>query len=64
VFQRESFLNNIFRKYIREALKLYITGWEKLRKLYNVIHLVSKSIVLDNCDFVEGKGKILDVIKG
>ena len=50
-------------KYVKEILSLYLTGWEKLRKLYNVIHLVSKSIILDNCDFVEGKGRILDVVK-
>ena len=31
------------QKNIIEALGLYFTGWEKLRKLYNVMHLVSVS---------------------
>jgi len=63
-FKSNSATTEDHEEYIRKTLKLYMTGWEKLRKLYNVIHLVSKSIVLDNCDFVEGKGKILDVVKG
>ena len=34
----------IYRKNIQEILEIYYNGWEKLRKLYNVIHLVSVSI--------------------
>jgi hypothetical protein len=62
-FKSNSATVEIYQKTLQEILELYYNGWEKVRKLYNVIHLISKSIVMQEGYCIEAKGNTLDVVK-
>jgi len=62
-FKSNSATIESYQKTTQDILEFYYIGWEKVRKLYNVIHLISKSIVMQEGYCIEAKGNTLDVVK-